>query len=57
MLLKGSSQLFFNLLIFRETDGTEFKMTLTPEMVKAEFPQIGQTLSEESKEKSAKEER
>lgn len=32
-------------------------MILTPEMVRAEFPQIGQALSEEGKEKSAKEER
>ncbi|KQK83015.1 primary ciliary dyskinesia protein 1-like protein [Amazona aestiva] len=44
-------------IIDQETDETEFKMALTPEMVKAEFPQIEQTLSEESKEKSAKEER
>jgi len=32
-------------------------VTLTPEMVRAEFPQIGQALSEEGKEKLAKEER
>ncbi|XP_061225965.1 cilia- and flagella-associated protein 221 [Neopsephotus bourkii] len=44
-------------IIDQETDETEFKITLTPEMVKAEFPQIGQTFLEESKEKSAKEER
>ncbi|NWX20590.1 PCDP1 protein, partial [Aegotheles bennettii] len=40
-----------------ETDETEFKMILTPEMVRAEFPQIGQAVSEEDKEKSTKEER
>ncbi|KFO94457.1 Primary ciliary dyskinesia protein 1, partial [Buceros rhinoceros silvestris] len=40
-----------------ETDETEFNMMLTPEMVRAQFPQIGEALSEESKEKSAKEER
>ncbi|KFV02406.1 Primary ciliary dyskinesia protein 1, partial [Pterocles gutturalis] len=44
-------------IIDHETDETEFKMVLTPEMVRAEFPQIGQALSEEGKEKSAKEER
>ncbi|KFQ01454.1 Primary ciliary dyskinesia protein 1, partial [Haliaeetus albicilla] len=44
-------------IIDHETDETEFKMILTPEMVRAEFPQIGQALSEESKEKPAKEER
>ncbi|KFP34627.1 Primary ciliary dyskinesia protein 1, partial [Chlamydotis macqueenii] len=44
-------------IIGHETDETEFKMILTPEMVRAEFPQIGQALSEEGKEKSAKEER
>ncbi|XP_065494145.1 cilia- and flagella-associated protein 221 [Caloenas nicobarica] len=44
-------------IIDHETDETEFKMILTPEMVRAEFPQIGQALSEEGKEKSAKEER
>ncbi|KAM6129380.1 LOW QUALITY PROTEIN: cilia- and flagella-associated protein 221 [Pterocles gutturalis] len=43
-------------IIDHETDETEFKMVLTPEMVRAEFPQIGQALSEEGKEKSAKEE-
>ncbi|XP_053926680.1 cilia- and flagella-associated protein 221 isoform X2 [Cuculus canorus] len=40
-----------------ETDETEFEMLLTPEMVRAEFPQIGEALSEEGKEKPAKEER
>ncbi|XP_075286472.1 cilia- and flagella-associated protein 221 isoform X1 [Opisthocomus hoazin] len=44
-------------IIDHETDETEFKVTLTPEMVRAEFPQIGQALSEEGKEKLAKEER
>ncbi|NXL37097.1 PCDP1 protein, partial [Glaucidium brasilianum] len=43
-------------IIDDETDEAEFKMILTPEMVRAEFPQIGQSLSE-GKEKSAKEER
>ncbi|XP_074001729.1 cilia- and flagella-associated protein 221 [Numenius arquata] len=43
-------------IIDHETDETEYKMILTPEMVKAEFPQIGQALSEEDKEKPAKEE-
>ncbi|XP_035752216.1 cilia- and flagella-associated protein 221 [Egretta garzetta] len=38
-----------------EADETEFKMILTPEMVRAEFPQIGQALSEDGKDKSAKE--
>ncbi|NXA42762.1 PCDP1 protein, partial [Eudromia elegans] len=38
-----------------ETDESEFEMILTPDMVRAEFPQIGQVLSEEGKEKSAKE--
>ncbi|NXT74120.1 PCDP1 protein, partial [Zapornia atra] len=38
-----------------ETDETEFKMILTPEMVRAEFPQIAEALSEEGKEKSAEE--
>ncbi|XP_068263313.1 cilia- and flagella-associated protein 221 [Nyctibius grandis] len=42
-------------IIDHETDETEFKMILTPEMVRAEFPQIEQALSEGSKEKSAKE--
>lgn len=46
--------MFFVLLIFSETDETEFKMILTPEMVRTEFPQIGQALSEEGKEKSVK---
>ncbi|KAM9380261.1 cilia- and flagella-associated protein 221 [Phaethornis superciliosus] len=39
-----------------ETDETEFKMILTPAMVKAEFPQVGQAFSEEGKEQSEKEE-
>ncbi|NWJ02546.1 PCDP1 protein, partial [Crypturellus undulatus] len=40
-----------------ETDETDFEVILTPDMIRAEFPQIGQVLSEEGKEKSAKEER
>ncbi|GAB0191368.1 cilia- and flagella-associated protein 221 [Grus japonensis] len=44
-------------IIDHETDETEFKMILTPEMVRAEFPQIGQALSEEGKEKSSKDDR
>ncbi|XP_074949044.1 cilia- and flagella-associated protein 221 [Phalacrocorax aristotelis] len=44
-------------IITHETDETEFKMILTPEMVRAEFPQIGQAVVEEVKEKSAKEKR
>ncbi|XP_010295683.1 PREDICTED: cilia- and flagella-associated protein 221, partial [Phaethon lepturus] len=43
-------------IIEHETDETEFKMILTPEMVRAEFPQIGQPLSEGGKEKTATEE-
>ncbi|KAJ7407742.1 cilia- and flagella-associated protein 221 [Willisornis vidua] len=39
-----------------DTDEAEFEMILTPEMVRAEFPQIGQALTEKDKEKSAKEE-
>ncbi|XP_025964845.2 cilia- and flagella-associated protein 221 [Dromaius novaehollandiae] len=39
-----------------ETDETEFKVILTPDMVRAEFPQIEQLPSEEGKEKSTKEE-
>ncbi|NXK44051.1 PCDP1 protein, partial [Chauna torquata] len=39
------------------TEETEFKAVLTPEMLRAEFPQIGQAFSEEGKVKSAKEER
>lgn len=35
----------------------EFKVILTPEMLRAEFPQIGQAFPEEGKMKSAKEER
>ncbi|XP_014794464.1 PREDICTED: cilia- and flagella-associated protein 221 [Calidris pugnax] len=42
-------------IIDYETDETEYKMILTPEMVRAEFLQIGQALSEEDKEKPAKE--
>ncbi|XP_064926501.1 cilia- and flagella-associated protein 221 isoform X13 [Columba livia] len=41
-------------IIDHETDETELKMILTPEMVRAEFPQIGQSLSEEGKEESVK---
>ncbi|XP_009994322.1 PREDICTED: primary ciliary dyskinesia protein 1 [Chaetura pelagica] len=41
-------------IIDHETDETEFGMILTPEMVRAEFPQVGQTLSE-ADEKSVKE--
>ncbi|NXU77574.1 PCDP1 protein, partial [Oreotrochilus melanogaster] len=44
-------------IIDHETGETEFKITLTPEMVKAEFPQVGQAFSEEGKEQSEKEER
>ncbi|KFP28655.1 Primary ciliary dyskinesia protein 1, partial [Colius striatus] len=44
-------------IIDHETDETEFRMILTPEMVRDEFPQIGQALSEEDKEKSARKER
>ncbi|KAM6332542.1 cilia- and flagella-associated protein 221 [Podargus strigoides] len=43
-------------IIDHETDETEFKMVLTPEMVRAEFPQIEEALSEEGKEKSEKKE-
>ncbi|XP_050756186.1 cilia- and flagella-associated protein 221 [Gymnogyps californianus] len=43
-------------ILDHERDETEFKMILTPEIVRAEFPQIGQALLEEGKEKSAKEE-
>ncbi|XP_056205366.1 cilia- and flagella-associated protein 221 isoform X2 [Falco biarmicus] len=39
----------------QETDEAEFKMILTPEMVRALFPQVGEALSE-GKEKSAKRE-
>ncbi|XP_065606576.1 cilia- and flagella-associated protein 221 [Cyrtonyx montezumae] len=39
------------------TDETEFEVLLTPEMLRAEFPQIEQMLSEDAKVKSAKEER
>ncbi|XP_064291177.1 cilia- and flagella-associated protein 221 isoform X1 [Passer domesticus] len=41
-------------IIDYETDEAEFSMSLTPEMVKAEFPQIGGALSEEDEEQSAK---
>ncbi|XP_041329210.1 cilia- and flagella-associated protein 221 [Pyrgilauda ruficollis] len=41
-------------IIDLETDEAEFNMILTPEMVKAEFPQIGGPLSEEDEEQSAK---
>ncbi|XP_041263595.1 cilia- and flagella-associated protein 221 [Onychostruthus taczanowskii] len=41
-------------IIDLETDEAEFNMILTPEMVKAEFPQIGGALSEEDEEQSAK---
>ncbi|KFP03394.1 Primary ciliary dyskinesia protein 1, partial [Calypte anna] len=44
-------------IIDHETGETEFKITLTPEMVKAEFPQVGQAFSEEGKEQSEKEEK
>ncbi|NXJ10006.1 PCDP1 protein, partial [Odontophorus gujanensis] len=37
------------------TDETEFEVLLTPEMLRAEFPQIEQMLSEDGKVKSAKE--
>uniref|UniRef100_A0A8C9N8K5 Cilia and flagella associated protein 221 n=1 Tax=Serinus canaria TaxID=9135 RepID=A0A8C9N8K5_SERCA len=39
-------------IIDHETDEAEFNMILTPEMVKAEFPQIGGALSEEDEEQS-----
>ncbi|XP_009675502.2 cilia- and flagella-associated protein 221 isoform X2 [Struthio camelus] len=39
-----------------EIDETEFKVMLTPDMIRAEFPQVGQVLSEEGQEKSVKEE-
>ncbi|XP_053838316.1 cilia- and flagella-associated protein 221 isoform X1 [Vidua macroura] len=44
-------------IIDHETDEAEFNMILTPEMVKAEFPQIGGALSKEDEEESAKTER
>ncbi|KFW80224.1 Primary ciliary dyskinesia protein 1, partial [Manacus vitellinus] len=44
-------------MIDHETDEAEFEMILTPEMVRAEFPQIGHALTEEDEEESAKEER
>ncbi|KFP73430.1 Primary ciliary dyskinesia protein 1, partial [Acanthisitta chloris] len=40
-------------IIDNETDEAEFTMIPTPEMIRAEFPQIEQALSEEGKEKSA----
>lgn len=45
---KDKGKLFIILLIFSETDEAEFNMILTPEMVKAEFPQIGEEGEEES---------
>ncbi|NXC45753.1 PCDP1 protein, partial [Penelope pileata] len=39
------------------TDENKFEVLLTPEMLRAEFPQIEQVLSEEGKVKTAKEER
>ncbi|KAL2302144.1 hypothetical protein Nmel_009559 [Mimus melanotis] len=44
-------------IIDHETDEAEFNMILTPEMVKAEFPQIGEALSEKDEEESSKKER
>uniref|UniRef100_A0A8C3R8L5 Cilia and flagella associated protein 221 n=1 Tax=Cyanoderma ruficeps TaxID=181631 RepID=A0A8C3R8L5_9PASS len=41
-------------IIDHETDEAEFNMILTPEMVKAEFPQIWGALSEKDEEESAK---
>ncbi|KAM4776015.1 cilia- and flagella-associated protein 221 isoform 1-T1 [Cyanocitta cristata] len=41
-------------IIDHETDEAEFNMILTSEMVRAEFPQIGEALSEEDEEESAK---
>ncbi|XP_027750900.1 cilia- and flagella-associated protein 221 isoform X2 [Empidonax traillii] len=43
-------------VIDHETYEDEFEMILTPEMVRAEFPQIGEALTEEDEEESAKEE-
>ncbi|KAJ7403298.1 cilia- and flagella-associated protein 221 [Pitangus sulphuratus] len=43
-------------VIDHETGEDEFEMILTPEMVRAEFPQIGEALTEEDEEESAKEE-
>lgn len=47
--------MFIILLIFSETDEADFNMILTPEMVKAEFPQIGGELSEKDEEPAKKE--
>ncbi|KAF4788133.1 Cilia- and flagella-associated protein 221 [Turdus rufiventris] len=44
-------------IIDHETDEADFNMILTPEMVKAEFPQIGGELSEKDEEEPAKKER
>ncbi|XP_068051410.1 cilia- and flagella-associated protein 221 isoform X2 [Anomalospiza imberbis] len=44
-------------IIDHDTDEAEFNMILTPEMVKAEFPQIGGALSKEDEEESPKIER
>ncbi|XP_023787110.1 cilia- and flagella-associated protein 221 isoform X1 [Cyanistes caeruleus] len=41
-------------ILDHETDEAEFNMILTPEMVKAEFPQTGGALSEEDENESAK---
>uniref|UniRef100_H0ZMQ0 Cilia and flagella associated protein 221 n=1 Tax=Taeniopygia guttata TaxID=59729 RepID=H0ZMQ0_TAEGU len=41
-------------IIDHETHEAEFNMILTPEMVKAEFPQIGGALSKEDEEESTK---
>ncbi|XP_031969836.1 cilia- and flagella-associated protein 221 isoform X2 [Corvus moneduloides] len=41
-------------IIDHETDEAEFNMILTSEIVRAEFPQIGEALSEEDEEESAK---
>lgn len=49
--------MFIILLIFSETDEADFNMILTPEMVKAEFPQTGGELSEKDEEEPAKKER
>lgn len=54
---KDKGKLFVILLIFSETDEAEFNMILTPEMVKAEFPQIEGELSGKDEEEPAKKER
>lgn len=46
-LSKGQRQIVHHLIHFSETDEAEFNMILTPEMVKAEFPQIEGALSED----------